>query len=763
MGTEDLNGIEGIGLKDYQLIVFSGKLKTVTRSMHVSYKTVPVTDGNIRKTIQIFYSEETKTAYIADFYYDKYKAQIDSIFISRAQEAVIDSDSQLDAIVNDITENGVQIDQLKALRQDRNYIDLLQPDIYEAVKKDQVANKQMAVYLDYSVEKNCGLLENYDIYSIYWILKNSIYGHKRITALKRNDIRICAYLLNKKQLNIGEWTYLTSILKDAKNDPLYYELLYSVSYIDYSFAENNFAEIYKRNKTEIVEGYLFKLHPDAFFDEMLEQMKNTQDRGERSRIAINILRYYPDKRSSFAKEVIKLNDDGLLLKMGKIASEENMPEVAKIITETIVQKRNLNNYQRIIICPNDGNRINCERTTTLKGKDGGVHIIPVFVCPICKRRYTVSPNWNDYEPIRVKSGFIINLLVDPLEISSNRPSVIIDPFRDNSILKKRIKSGNKNEFIKKKCVVYGNHEIVKKCEKCNDVKLVSGECMSSSNKPDSVKIKMCPSCGMIYIQHRYYRRHEDIFECGNKEVLKKMRQATPNIIEKQEKEQRKTVVNNSTVNAMTNVLPTKSVSDLYKDDTKKQKRVVSDINSIQIKDFVVRRDVFKCMHNDHRLVNVNAAIDLINKDGEIVHTTVSAGYCRECNTYFIMESTFQNLKNKGTPICRISDEKAYLKGVSSINGIKLASESLLMQYGYNVSQQEGLTTTRRHKILAVLIDNHIMTKSEILSYLDFFINQRQSQHKYEKAIEKWNIDKEFVDEYKAGRYTTIGVSGIYRR
>lgn len=86
-----------------------------------------------------------------------------------------------------------------------------------------------------------------------------------------------------------------------------------------------------------------------------------------------------------------------------------------------------------------------------------------------------------------------------------------------------------------------------------------------------------------------------------------------------------------------------------------------------------------------------------------------------------------------------------------------------MQYGYNVSQQEGLTTTRRHKILAVLIDNHIMTKSEILSYLDFFINQRQSQHKYEKAIEKWNIDKEFVDEYKAGRYTTIGVSGIYRR
>ena len=56
-----------------------------------------------------------------------------------------------------------------------------------------------------------------------------------------------------------------------------------------------------------------------------------------------------------------------------------------------------------------------------------------------------------------------------------------------------------------------------------------------------------------------------------------------------------------------------------------------------------------------------------------------------------------------------------------------------------------------------------MTKSEIISYLDFFINQRQYQHKFEKAIEKWNIDKDFVEDYETGRYTTIGVSGIYLR
>jgi hypothetical protein len=128
-----------------------------------------------------------------------------------------------------------------------------------------------------------------------------------------------------------------------------------------------------------------------------------------------------------------------------------------------------------------------------------------------------------------------------------------------------------------------------------------------------------------------------------------------------------------------------------------------------------------------------------------------------------MESTYQRLKMKGTPICRISDEKTYLKTNISANGMRLAQESVLMQYGYTVSQQEGLSSSRRAKILAVLIDNDILTRTEIISYLDFLINQRKFQHKYEKAIEKWEIDREFVSEYKTGAYSQYGISGISRK
>lgn len=53
--------------------------------------------------------------------------------------------------------------------------------------------------------------------------------------------------------------------------------------------------------------------------------------------------------------------------------------------------------------------------------------------------------------------------------------------------------------------------------------------------------------------------------------------------------------------------------------------------------------------------------------------------------------------------------------------MKLAQESILKQYGYSVSKTEDLSDTVRQKILAVLIDNHIITKNDIISYLDFLL------------------------------------------
>lgn len=183
---------------------------------------------------------------------------------------------------------------------------------------------------------------------------------------------------------------------------------------------------------------------------------------------------------------------------------------------------------------------------------------------------------------------------------------------------------------------------------------------------------------------------------------------------------------------------------------------------IDVKDFLVRRSVFKCMHSKHQVTDLVATVRVVDDDGKAQLVKITAGYCKQCRVYFILESTYIRLRNMGVVLCRICDEKSYLKN-SCINGMRLAQESILMQFGYTVSQEEGLSASRRQKILAVMIDNKVLSKSEIISYLDFFISQRQYQSKFELAVSKWEMDREFVREYRAGEYTQFGVNAIYRR
>ena len=70
-------------------------------------------------------------------------------------------------------------------------------------------------------------------------------------------------------------------------------------------------------------------------------------------------------------------------------------------------------------------------------------------------------------------------------------------------------------------------------------------------------------------------------------------------------------------------------------------------------------------------------------------------------------------------ICRTSDERAYLSGAMSETGMRLAQEAILMQYGYNISQIEDLSSLWQKKILALFVDNNILTSSDVSVILIF--------------------------------------------
>lgn len=186
------------------------------------------------------------------------------------------------------------------------------------------------------------------------------------------------------------------------------------------------------------------------------------------------------------------------------------------------------------------------------------------------------------------------------------------------------------------------------------------------------------------------------------------------------------------------------------------------IKKIEVNTFIIKCHVFRCIYEGHKLNDIIAVIDIIDNNGKKKAEKVPAGYCPDCNMFFILESTFEDLKKKGIILCKITDIKNISKNMH-MNGEKFAHESVLMQYGYNVSQVNGLSSESRKKILAAIIDNKIVSKSEIISYLDLFIKQRVSMSNMQRAIAKWKEDREFVRNYGSKQYTEVDVKALYRK
>lgn len=186
------------------------------------------------------------------------------------------------------------------------------------------------------------------------------------------------------------------------------------------------------------------------------------------------------------------------------------------------------------------------------------------------------------------------------------------------------------------------------------------------------------------------------------------------------------------------------------------------IMKIGPQDFLIKCNVFQCMHKSHKIENIIGLIKIQDEEGQIEQVKILAGYCRECNIFFVLKSVYQHLDRMGIILCKVIDEKQYIKG-HDIYGYNLNQQSVLMQYGYNVAQINGIPDEKRHDILAFIIDNNILSKSEVISYLDFFINQRKYMENMKCAVSKWENDRAFVVSYNNEEYREIEVKSLHKQ
>lgn len=89
-------------------------------------------------------------------------------------------------------------------------------------------------------------------------------------------------------------------------------------------------------------------------------------------------------------------------------------------------------------------------------------------------------------------------------------------------------------------------------------------------------------------------------------------------------------------------------------------------------------------------------------------------------------------------------------GSSSYNRFSyydLRSESVLMGYGYSVSEANGLSDRERREILAEIVDLEILTVHQIVGLLNFF-STLHSGTRYALSRSKWERDRTFIENYK---------------
>lgn len=206
------------------------------------------------------------------------------------------------------------------------------------------------------------------------------------------------------------------------------------------------------------------------------------------------------------------------------------------------------------------------------------------------------------------------------------------------------------------------------------------------------------------------------------------------------------------------VLKKENINSSVSNSKKEKEKKIIAINS---NDFVVRTNLFKCYHNEHKVEEIIGIVKVIDRFGVEREKRIPCAYCPECKCFFMLISEYKKLSSFGIILCQLIDKDEYYQN-GNLNSFNYSSESLLMINGYNVKANNGLTEAQRHAILKNIIENRILTPHRIVSYLDMFIAQKTHMPQYKEAVDKWKKDRNYVLNYKNAEKRTVKIESIKR-
>ena len=100
------------------------------------------------------------------------------------------------------------------------------------------------------------------------------------------------------------------------------------------------------------------------------------------------------------------------------------------------------------------------------------------------------------------------------------------------------------------------------------------------------------------------------------------------------------------------------------------------------------------------------------------------------------------------------------KHQGEFSDVVLAEVSPLKLCGYTVNQSDAYTAEQRRYIIATIISRGIMTKGEIIRYLEYFININGRKTSNALALAKWKDDLAFTLQYDNTNQNQVSINRV---
>ena len=163
-----------------------------------------------------------------------------------------------------------------------------------------------------------------------------------------------------------------------------------------------------------------------------------------------------------------------------------------------------------------------------------------------------------------------------------------------------------------------------------------------------------------------------------------------------------------------------------------------------------------CEKNGHDVIQVTAT--MIGFDDREIRMNVS--YCKHCGRFFMSYTTYELYRNRYGVILGNLQLESNSDTKSDRGDMVLADASPLKLCGYSVNQTDGYTTIQRQYIISSIISRGIMSKSEVIRYLEYFININGRRIGNEIALSKWKADLEFTLQFDASKQEIVRIKRV---